>query len=434
MKIAIFTDTYFPDKNGVSASIDRFTKLMADDGHQIMIFCPNSKIKREPKYPNITVKRYVSFTAPSYKDIQIALPFILSAVSDLKEFEPDVVHVQTPMGIGWIGIWATKILKIKNIQTYHTYIPDFLVYLDPATLLGIRKMTSFVIDSKFIKALSIKSMFDDESKFEKFKQKLISAWKLYLPAKTVTKTTKSNAFSERFGRDYTRIIYNRADLILTPSNAMRKILKKQGVKSRIEVQSNGVDFDRFQKKSKYSITNRFVYLGRLGHEKNVDVVIKAFNIAQKSNSDIKLDIYGDGPARKILHSLAKGYGIGKKVRFLGAYDINKVSKKLCEYDCFVTASTIETQGIVILEAMASGLPILGVDKLAVPEIVSNGKNGYISEAFNIEQMAANMIKIISSASTIEKFSKKSLEIAKKHEIINCKNQLLNTYKKIAAKK
>lgn len=431
MKIAIFTDTYAPDKNGVSASIDRFTKLMADDGHEILIFCPKGKVKREPRYTNITVKRYPSIPMPSYKDMQITIPFVWSAVSDLKDFDPDVVHIQTPMGIGWIGIWATKILKIKNLQTYHTYIPDFLVYLDPATLLGIKKMTNFVINSRFINRLSKTDLFDDDSLFEKLKDNVAKIWK-HRPIKSNNGKTKG--FSDRFGREYTKVIYNRADLVLTPSDAMRKILKKQGVKARVEVQSNGVDYDYFKKKTDFKITNKLVYLGRLGHEKNVDVIIKAFNVAQRLNPNLRLDILGDGPARKPLQSLARNYGLGKKVRFLGAYDIAKVSKTVCNYDCFVTASTIETQGIVILEAMAAGLPVLGVNKLAVPEVVLHGKNGYISEPFDVDEMANNMLKIVSSSDRIERFSKKSLEIAKTHEIINCKNQLFKVYERMAAKK
>ena len=153
MRIAIFTDTYVPDRNGASASIDHYTRLMADDGNQIIIFCPKCGHYRDKKYPNITVKRYKSITAPSYKDFKLALPFIWTAVKDLKEFTPDIVHVQTPLGIGWMGIWATKILKMKNIQTYHTYIPDFLVYVQPKSLLGINKITSLISSSKLAKSM-----------------------------------------------------------------------------------------------------------------------------------------------------------------------------------------------------------------------------------------------------------------------------------------
>ena len=428
MKIAIFTDTYLPDKNGVSMSIDNFTKLMADDGHQIMIFCPFGGRFKDKKYPGIIVKRYASITAPSYKDMQLALPFIWTAVKDLKDFQADVVHIQTPLGIGWIGIWATKILKMKNIQTYHTYIPDFLVYLSPKSLLGINKITNYINNSKLAKTLAGVDILEDNQSLAKFRLRLNQI------AQEITENkvkNNSSKFDERFGRDYTRLVYNRADLVLTPSGAMKSVLKKQGVKTKIEVMSNGIDYDFFKKKTDYTVKNKLIYIGRLGYEKNIDVVINAFSIALKSNPKLRLDVFGDGPAKKSLQGLAKSLDIGNKIKFCGAYDINKLSQKLCEYDFFVTASTVETQGIVILEAMASGLPVLGVNKLAVPEVVVDGKNGYLSEPFDTEAMAKNMLKILESDEKLQKFGYKSLEIAKSHEIEKCKDNLLHIYQQIA---
>lgn len=423
MKIAIFTDTYLPDKNGVSLSIDNFTKLMADDGHQIMIFCPKVRHFKDKKYTGINVRRYISVAAPTYKEMQLALPFIWTVVKDLKDFNPDVVHIQTPMGMGWVGIWAAKILKIKNIQTYHTYIPDFLVYLNPKKLIGINKIANYINNSRLVKFMKLRPDVFEESpgltKSEKNNRKFFHIYK-----------KNKGKLNERFGRDYTRIVYNRADLVLTPSGAMKNFLKKQGIKTKVEVMSNGVNYNFFKKKIDYTVKNRIVHTGRLGFEKNVDVVIKAFNLAQKINPDLRLDIYGDGPAKRSLQSLVKNVGIGKKVKFFGAFDIAKVSQQLCDYDFFVTASTIETQGIVILEAMSSGLPVLGVDELAVPEIIRHGKNGYLSKPFDVEGMAENMLKMLESDKRLEQFGYKSLEIAKSHEISKCKDHLVQVYERI----
>jgi glycosyltransferase involved in cell wall biosynthesis len=195
--------------------------------------------------------------------------------------------------------------------------------------------------------------------------------------------------------------------------------------------SNGVDNGMFKKKTNYKITERMIHAGRLGYEKSTGVVIEAFYIAQKTNPNLRLDIYGDGPAKKTLQHLVKKLKISRKIKFWGAYDINKLSQKLCEYDFFVTASTIETQGIVLLEAMASGLPIVAVDKLAVPEIVHNGKNGYLSEAGNAEAMAKNMLKMVESSERLKQFGHKSTLVAKSHEITECKDRLLQKYIKIS---
>lgn len=424
MRIAIFTDTYLPDKNGVAMSIDHFTRLLADDGHQIVVYCPKSGRYKDKKYPNINVRRYASFSFPSYKDIKISTPFILSVTKDLKAFNPDIIHIQTPMAVGWIGIWAARILKKKSIQTYHTYIPDFLVYLQPKTLFGVNKLANYINNSRLIKELA-----EDDTSIENFDSAKL---KLYLgnKIKDFTKKlseNKNTKFTDKFGKDYTRAVYERSKLVLTPSNAMRKILIKQGVRSRVEVLSNGINYDFFKKKEDYEIKKKMVYFGRLGYEKNVDVVIKAFDAALKKDADLRLDILGDGPARASLQNLAKELGIAKQVNFGGAYDIKKLSQQLHEYDFFVTASTIETQGIVILEAMASGLPVLGVDKLAVPEVVLDGKNGYLSKPGNVASMAKNMIKILEDPDRLKHFGKKSLAIAKSHEIMHCKDRLIGYY-------
>ncbi len=430
MRIAIFTDTYLPDKNGVTASVDHFSRLMADDGHQIIIFCPKGNHYKDKKYPNIIIRRYVSITAPSYKDMQLALPFVWTAVRDLKKFNPDVVHIQTPLGIGWIGIWATKILKIKNIQTYHTYIPDFLVYLSPKTLLGINKITDYinVSSSKLFKTLANVDVIEENRVAEKFIARLAQISK-----EIFDKDDRSSKINDRFGRDFTRVVYNRADLVLTPSEAMKKVLKKQGVKTRVEVLSNGIDYDYFKKKTDYHIKNKLVHIGRLGYEKNVDVVIKAFDIARQSNSKMTLDIFGFGPAEKSLRDLVEIVGLSEKIKFHGAYDISKLSQKLCDYDCFAIASTVETQGIVILEAMAAGLPIIGVNKLAIPDAVKDGENGYLSKPNDPRGMAKNMLRILESDEKLRQFGQESLKIAKSHEIVKCKERLLDIYTEISKK-
>ena len=119
LKIAIFTDTYLPEINGVATSIERFSRLLANDGHRLMIFCPKYGLYKDIPYPGIEIKRYSSVRFPTNKEVKVSLPFVNKVIQDLKEFQPDVVHIQTPLTIGWISIWATKILRLKNVQTYH---------------------------------------------------------------------------------------------------------------------------------------------------------------------------------------------------------------------------------------------------------------------------------------------------------------------------
>lgn len=430
MKIVIFTDTYLPGLNGVATSIHQFTTMMADDGHQIMIFCPKFRQFRHKKHPNIIIKSCASITAPSYKDFRLALPTIWQTVHEVKKFGPDVIHVQTPLGIGWVGIWVSKILKMPNIQTYHTYIPEFLVYLNPKNLFGIKKIQDYLANYKVVQYLTSKNITSREQRQHTLGQQFDSLAR-EINSQKIEKQKLSKKASDRFAERYTRLVYDRASLILTPSEAMKKILEKQGVTPPVEVMSNGVNHQFFDKKDDFTIKKRFIHMGRLGSDKSVDVIIEALAVAHQTDPDIRLDIYGDGPERKKLQNLSRQLKLQSRVRFLGAYNINKVAKLLKNYDCFVTASTIETQGIVILEAMSAGLPVLGVRALAVPETVHHGINGYLSRPDDTKELAKNMLQVIQQPTKLKSFSQESLKIAQSHDAQICKEKLLAVYQKMA---
>jgi len=427
MKIAIFTDVFIPDINGVSNSTNRFSRLLAAEGHQIIIFCPKSAGYKDPVIPNITVKRFNSVSFLTYKEIKIALPFIYTIINQLKRFQPDVVHIQTPMPIGWTGLLATKILGLKNIQTYHTYIPDDMVYLNPKSIPIVKKLMIRVEDLKILKILLDADVFEEMS-FKKLKEKLQSKTEnIY---KKVPKS-KTNKISARFAWEFTRAVYNRADLVLTPSQTLKKELKANGIKPRIEVLSNGINLEMFERKTDYRIRNKILYIGRLGFEKNVEVIIHAVAILAKENKDIILDIVGDGPARLPLEKLTKNLGLKKNIRFLGFISDEEMKKMHQHYDLFVTASTMETQGLVILEAMTAGLPVLGVNKLAVPELIKNNVNGYVSVPHHATDLAKNIKKLLTDSEKLKKFGRNSVRLASEHEITKCKDRLLKFYIEVA---
>lgn len=432
MRIAIFTDSFPPSRDGVSMSVDSFSKLLAADGHQIMIFCPKkNRFLIDIKRKNIAIKRYFAITAPSNKDFKLSLPFIWTAVRDLKAFNADIVHIQTPLGVGLMGLWAAKILKLKNIQTYHVYIPDFLSYLSPKALLGFDKLLKYLSNSRSARKIEmIDQNTEKQAKLIELSSKVNGIFKEVFKSDKVADVNKmKNILAKRIAK----FLYNQSDLVITPSNSMKKYLQSQGVKRKIKVVSNGIDNNIFKKKTNYKIANRIVHFGRLAFEKNVDAVIQAFYIAQQTKPELRLDIYGDGIARKSLQVLVNKLGIAKKVQFKGYYDIFKITNKISEYDFFITASTIETQGIVLLEAMSSGLPIIATDKLAVNEVVLSGKNGYLSKPGDVEKMAKNILKMSSDEKTLEKFGKTSIKIANTHEVSECKKVLYKQYQNVSGK-
>lgn len=427
MRIAIFTDTYIPEINGIVTSIKNFTELMVEEGHEILIFCPKYKGSKNVDTGEIRVKRYTSFSFLTNKATKISFPSILNVIDELKKFNPDLIHIQTPMNMGLTGVMAARVLNIKSIQTYHTYIPDFMVYLKPKNIFGLSKIQEEITNTEIYEKIL---QSDYISLFSRAKNEL--KWPLFKDFITKKRKNKVKTdISTKFAWGYTRFLYNQSDLVLTPSFALKEELEKHGITSSVAVQSNGIEVKNFTIKTDYRAQNKILHIGRLGPEKNVDVILKSFAILVSENSEVSLDIMGDGPSKKQLMQLTKKLKIQNKVNFLGFVDRKIILDGLVNYDLFVTASTIETQGLVLLEAMASGLPVIGVNKLAIPEVVRDSVNGYLVKPGDYKHMAQAMNKLISSETLRTKMGKKSLEIVAEHDLHKMAGQLERYYKEIS---
>jgi glycosyltransferase involved in cell wall biosynthesis len=235
---------------------------------------------------------------------------------------------------------------------------------------------------------------------------------------------------------YTNFVYNKCDVVTTPSQMMRKELKKHGVHSPIKVISNGVDLSIFHKVSsakaikKFRLKNGYlIHFGRISYEKNIEVVLRSFKTVIKSHPSYQLVIAGKGPALMNLRKESRKLGINKNVKFTGFVRDDELVGLLSYAKAFATASTIETQGLAILEAMACGLPVVGADKMAIPELIQNEKNGFLVEPGDYRKMGICLLKLIENNRGVEKMGKNSLAMAKKHSLENAVSELENLYLK-----
>ncbi|MBW2978257.1 glycosyltransferase [Candidatus Woesearchaeota archaeon] len=376
MKIAIFTDTFLPDVNGVVTSVVNASKKLAKKGHQIYIFTVKSK--KEVKInlgKNIHIERFKRMRFIKYPDFTLAMPKYITCLRRIKKIKPDIIHIHTPSLLGWSAILSAKAFSIPIVGTYHTLLPDFLKYFPLP-------------------------------KVEKLKLMKKATW------------------------TWTRKFYNRCDLVTTPSLAMKKVLRKHRLKKSITVLSNGIDTNRFKPKKVKKSGTKLLHLGRISYEKNVDVVLKAFKLILERKPKIILYLAGHGPNLKELKALAKKLKINKNVKFLGVVKGKKLVNVYRTSDIFITASTVETEGLVILEAMACGLPIIGVNVLAIPIIVKHNKNGFVAPPHNERQLADYTIKLLENKNLREKFGKESLKIVKKYSLDNIINELERIYKRL----
>ena len=416
MRIAYVTDTYLPEVNGVVTSIDAHTRLLAERGHEILVISPKYGDYEDNPPEGIKVRRYAAFSFVTNKATKVALPSIMSVARQLRRFDPDLVHIHTPLSLGVVGLLAAKSLHLPNVQTYHTYIPDFMQYVELSRLLGIDDLQERVINS-----IVMERVFESGSWQRIVRSRALLEERTDEVLETLLGITEQVAadrpeFTARFAWRYSRMLYNRADQVFTPSATLKRELMRHGVTSPVDHVSNGIDLSLITVKTSYERTGRVLHAGRLGKEKNVDVLIKAFARIAETHPDMSLDIAGDGPARESLERLVVQLGLEKQVCFLGFVKRASLATMYGEYDCFATASTIETQGIVLLEAMAAGLPVVGVRALAIPEIVRSGRDGIVVPPFDVQALARAIERIVTEEPLRRRFGEACRVDVRSHDL------------------
>jgi glycosyltransferase involved in cell wall biosynthesis len=446
MKIAYFTDTYFPEVNGIVTSILGISEKLAQRGHKIIIFCPKYHNKKEIQtHRNIRVIRIFAVPLVTYTEVRVAWPNHIKILRELKRFKPDIIHFHTPGPTGASAIICSKVLKIPLIGTFHTLVTEQLDYLSIKNIPAIEsllKMFSYPRKIKELlhnlpKRLSLnKTLFFRRSN-EASKKNLTTAKPSYPKqalrnsAMTQQKNNgkQNNWLKQCLAWKILRIMYGFCHLVTTPSPALVKELKKQRIPSNIIYLSNGIDFSMLRRKSKHTNNKRIIFVGRVSYEKNIDVIIKAMAYVLERHPAATFTIVGDGPAQMALKKLAQSLNIEKSIIFTGMIPHDKISGWYDRSDVFATASTMETQGLTILEAMYCGLPIVGVRKYAIPDWVKSEVNGYTTPPYDAKKMAEALIKILDSKERIESFGKKAALTAEEHDLNKIMDQIEEMYKR-----
>ena len=238
---------------------------------------------------------------------------------------------------------------------------------------------------------------------------------------------------------YFRNRQSKSDFVTMPTEKAIRGLIKSGEKFPVPVAavSNGVDLKNFwpgkidsETYRRYGLDKKLatvLYVGRVDPEKNVGAVIEAYLKAKEKFANMQMAVVGDGVDRV---RLEQKYAEHKDIHFLGRITVPELYKAYRLGDIFVTASEIETQGIVLIEAAATGLPLIAVDKGAVSEVCVSGENGFLCEPGNIDEIAEAMAKILSDDELLDKFSRRSLEIAREHDFEKTLDKFINIYNKV----
>ncbi|MHB1477446.1 MAG: glycosyltransferase, partial [Coriobacteriia bacterium] len=242
MRIAIFTDTYLPEVNGVVTSIDSHSRLLGARGHQLLIVCPKYRKPILHVVPHVQIKRYRSFSFSSNRATRLALPSMASVAATLRRFDPDVVHVHTPLSVGVVGLATARMMRLPVVETYHTYIPDFMQYLEPHRLLRLDSLQDRIVDTMVYERMFTSGMFHGLSELIRSGRDAIDRVSAVVEdVRDDLPPEERMEVSARFAWQFTRTVYNRANLVITPSVTLQEELQSHGVTVPVEYLSNGID-------------------------------------------------------------------------------------------------------------------------------------------------------------------------------------------------
>ena len=380
MKIALFTDTYLPAVDGVVTSVLATRRQLLADGHEVVVFAPEDPKRRGTNEPGMVYVRAKEFrTYPGYR---LAM-FPGREVDLVKDYEIDVIHSHGVGFVGVKGLWAAWQARIPIVQTFHTMIQDTLPFYSPFGL------------------------------------------NLHL--------------LERGLRLYLRIFLRKCQGVVVPSRAiLDEILALSPEATIADVIPTGVDPDRFRPDvSGQAIRNRWglnghdvvLHVGRVAPEKNLGTLIHAFRAVKEVNPDAKLLVVGSGPYLEKYYDMVRHLDLSGEVIFTGFVPDADLPRYYAAADAFAIASKFETQGLVVLEALASGRPVAGADYRAIPEFVQDGVNGALFAPNDVQGCADAILRCLDGRDAMGPAARES---ALPFSITRCTRRLEDLYTRLAS--
>ncbi len=333
-RIGLFTDVYFPSKNGVSTSVYLLWRELRRMGHDAWVIAPAWP---EASGSEEGIVRVKSVPYPFFEDYRLGLP---STKALPKTFE--IIHSHAPLTMGFWALQLAQKWHVPHVSTFHTH-------------------------------------------YEKYAH--------YVPGL---------AFLDRYTHLIPRLVrayYNRVELVVTPTHPVKALVESYAIERPIRVIPTGIDTELLQSAPRPDPSpwppgrRRLLTVSRLGKEKNLDVAVRAFAELAKS-FDVHWVIVGEGPEEESLRSLIAQLDLSDRVSFVGAVPYDHIGGYYRQAELFLFASETETQGLVLWEAQAMGVPVVAVGAEGTLESVSHGRSGYLvppGDAKNLADKAALLL-------------------------------------------
>ena len=306
LRVGLFTEVYHPVVNGVVTAVDTLRAFLTELGHEVTVFTPRHP---EARY-DAGVVRIPSLPLPTQSDYRLTVPVLRRSEIAHRVAQLDVLHLHSPFVTGWMGLRYARRYGHPTVYTYHTQL---------------------------------------------------EAYAHYVPFEARATRYAASELTRRFA--------NAVAAVIVPTVAMECRLRELGVEGRIEVLPTGIEVDVFARgRRRDDLRERMgagpedrlcLAVGRLALEKNLDIVVEALALVRSRN--VRLAFVGEGPEREALETLVRERGLHDRVRFLGALPRESLPDYYASADAFLFPSLTETQGLVQVEALAAGLPVLAAD-------------------------------------------------------------------------
>lgn len=382
MNILIISDVYFPRVNGVSTSIATFRRSLAALGHTCVLIAPDYLTAADDDEGIVRIPSRYLFLDP--EDRILKAGEILSQVNRLRNRRFDLLHIQTPFIAHHVGVKLARRLGIPSVETYHTYFEEYLYHYIP-----------------FLPKPLLKFM----------------------------------------ARALTRRQCNHMNAVVVPSRAMHEVLEDYGVRVPVSVIPTGIEpgdlppgsRERFCSTHNLDASRpMLVHIGRVAHEKNIAFLLDVLHAVRRVVPDVLLVIAGEGPALAPLRRKALALRLERNVRFLGYLKRGQaLSDCYCAGDVFVFASATETQGLVLLEAMTLGVPVVSTAVMGTRDILAPGKGALVAGE-TVTDFSDKVVRLLGDPRLRERLSCEAREYAAGWSAEVMARRMVEFYRKVIA--
>ncbi len=370
MRIALFTETFLPKVDGIVTRLKHTVDHLQRQGNQVLVFSPDGGLT---EYKGARIHGVSGVPLPLYPELKLAFPRP-SIGDELNRFKPDLIHVVNPAVLGLAGLLHSKLHSIPLVASYHTHLPEYLQHYGLGALEGV-------------------------------------LWELLKAG------------------------HNQAEINLCTSTAMMQALTDHGIE-RVRLWQRGVDTETFQPHlASLEMRSRLsqghpeapllLYVGRLSAEKEIDRIKPVL----ESIPNARLALVGDGPNRQVLEK----HFAGTHTNFVGYLAGQELASAFASSDAFVFPSRTETLGLVLLEAMAAGCPVVAARSGGIPDIVEDGVNGYLFDPTDENGAIVATRSLLAQTETREMIRQNARHEAERWSWSSATKQLQNYYEGVLAK-